>query len=383
MKILHVISGLQKAAGTSVFCMELCDCLQARGVECCVAVRQTQCSDYPSKAGVPVIETVKDMSGLPFKPDIVHIHALWYPFLHRMAVWSKANRIPIVWSPHGMLAPWAMRHKRWKKCIPWVLYQKRDLKKSGLIHATSIEERKWVSDIGLANPCSVVPLGTYPQPCLEKHRGNMSKRSVLFVGRIYPVKNLDSLILAFSRLRKTFPNWRLLLVGPDQAGHQRELVILAEALGLSVTICEKLSSTEHADVVFTGAIFGTEKDLIYRDADIFVLPSHTENFGGVVLDALAFGIPCVASKKTPWGELELEGCGIWTDNDMERLEEALRKMMSLTDEKRRMMGENGRRLVASKYTWPAIAEQMTSAYKWMFQGGERPRCAWEEVHADN
>jgi glycosyltransferase involved in cell wall biosynthesis len=378
MKVLHVISGLGKAAGTSVFCMELCDHLQVRGVDCCIAVRRKRNDDCLPKSAVPVVEIDKNLSILPFKPDVVHIHALWDPFLHWAVVWARHADIPLVWSPHGMLAPWAMRHKRWKKWLPWFLYQKRDLRHVALFHATSKTERGWISDLGFGQACVVAPLGTQLQLCEEWHRSVAAFRNILFVGRIYPVKNLDSLIRAFSRLRGAFPNWRLLLVGPDQTGHRQELTRLADTLGLSVDVCTGLPTEGGAEVVFTGALFGAEKDAAYRKADVFVLPSHTENFGGVVADALAFGIPCVASKKTPWEEIEAEGCGFWVDNDVDGLENALRKAMSLTDEERQVMGENGRRLVERKYQWSAIAEQMKTAYEWVLGEGEKPGWVWEE-----
>ena len=113
-----------------------------------------------------------------------------------------------------MLAPWAMKHKWWKKCLPWHLYQKGDLKRAKMLHATSEQEAEWIRDLGFTQPITIAPLGTPLSPL--KQWTPRREKILLFVGRIYPVKALDRLIQAFAlvplEMRK---DWRLRLVGPD------------------------------------------------------------------------------------------------------------------------------------------------------------------------
>ena len=124
-------------------------------------------------------------------------------------------------------------------------------------------------------------------------------------------------------------------------------------------------------VVFTGALNDDEKWAAYARADVFVLPTYSENFGIVVAEALWAGAPVITTKGTPWGELETAKCGKWIDLPSEgsnpsawpALVAALREMMSLSDDERRQMGANGRRLVEEKYTWAAVVKKMMAGYE--------------------
>lgn len=173
-------------------------------------------------------------------------------------------------------------------------------------------------------------------------------RKLSFVGRVHPIKNLPEIELAFARVR--MEGWVLRIVGPDQDGHTAELRALAEKLGIS------------GSVEFVGPKYGEELRREYAEADCFVLPSHSENFGSVVIEALAAGTPVVTTKGTPWKELEEYGCGKWVDVNVDAIEQALREMMTASDDERRKMGERGRRLVQEKYTWPVVASSMLDCY---------------------
>ena len=254
-----------------------------------------------------------------------------------------------------MLAPWAMRHKWWKKCLPWHLYQKGDLKGAALLHATSEQEERWIRECGFNQPVIVVPLGTAVEPL--KSADDKASRTLLFVGRIYPVKALDRLIDAFARVPlEVREEWRLRLVGPDQAGHQKTLESQVQSLGLAEC------------VEFPGSEFGEELDREYNACDCLALVSHTENFGATVVDAMAHGKPVITSAKTPWREVMERKCGWWVSNEPDKLSVALGEMMSLSDDERRQMGANGRRLVEEKYTWAAVVKEMVKGYELVVSG---------------
>jgi len=452
MRVLHVISGLPRAAGTSVFCVELCNHLGRQSVECCIAVRQKGENDFLPHSSVPVFEVSRDPSELPFKPDIIHIHALWDPFLHRLATWARKNQIPLVISPHGMLTPWALKQKRLKKGLAFALYQYRDLQSAALLHATAASEVGDIRRLRLKPPVVIAPLGV-DMPSEPPLIRNNSPKIALFVSRIHPKKGLLNLVDAWAQVKSSkvrecesslverpeagdqrtaagkdassfilhpssFPFWQLVIAGPDQAGHKAELMTKAERLGLSVADVntnELLNDRTHAllpDIIFAGPVYGEEKDALYRLADLFVLPTYSENFGVVVIEALADGCPVITTKGTPWSELlgnkdhsslvdmgqkggggatnelmkertnELARtgrAGWWIDIGVEPLAEALREAMSLTDEERRVMGENGLRLVEEKYTWPAVAAQMRAVYEWVVGGVEMPKSGCIEL----
>lgn len=362
MRILHVISGMAKAAGTSVFCGEALRRLAEMGHDCRLLVRRRGEDFYP------VGERVRVCAGgmgaalaEGWRPEVVHIHALWDPWLMRAFLWAKCHRVPVVWSPHGMLAPWAMAHKRWKKVLPWGLYQRAALRGAAALHVTSGQEALWARELGFRNRIVEVPLGT----ALPREVPDFAARArvVLFVGRIYPVKGLDLLVRAWARLRQTgtAEGWHVVFVGPDQAGHMGELERLAHRLGV-VTQRVPLGRFAEADVTFTGPLYGADKAAAYRLARLLVLPSYTENFGGVVPDALAFGVPVLASAATPWAHLREAGCGDTFALDEQALAEALARFFALPAAEQVEMGARGRALAQSRYAWPAIGQALEAAY---------------------
>ena len=171
-------------------------------------------------------------------------------------------------------------------------------------------------------------------------------RTVQFVGRISPYKGLPDLLRAFDA-----DGWKLRIVGPDQDGYVEELKQLAERLGIS------------DKVEFVGPKFGDELTREYASADLFVLPTYSENFGSVVIESLAQGVPVICTKGAPWKELEEYGCGWWPDVGVGPIRQALHEAMSLSDGERKQMGERGRRLVKEKYTWKAVCAKLMAGYE--------------------
>lgn len=357
MRVLEIITGLPKAAGTSVFVGELANALVARGEEVTVVDGYPEATDgYPLDPRVRHLALEAFVAAPEGTGDVAHVHGLWTPVLHRASVAARRAGIPVVWSTHGMTAPWSLRHKWWKKAVPWFLYQKRDLRRAALVHATVEKEAGWNRALGFERSV-VIPLGTR-LPSAGALGARVS-RTLLYVGRIYPVKALDNLIRAFARV--PVPDrrgWRLRLVGPDQAGHRAELEALVASLGPDVADA----------VVFAGPKFGADLAAEYASSGALALVSHTENFGASVVDALAWARPVVASRQTPWSELPARGCGWWVDNDPETLAGALAELFAASDDRRREMGDRGRALVEEKYTWAAVARDMACAYAALAKG---------------
>ena len=341
MRILHAIAALPPAAGTTTFCREALRALADRGHDC----------HLWTPDGAPP----------PWHPDVLHLHALWTPWLLRPFLWAKRRGVPVVWSPHGMLAPWAMAHKRWKKILPWALYQRPALRAADLLHVTSPLEAGWVRDLGLRNPLAEVPLGVDlpPEPPPLPTRPHLA----LFVGRLHPIKGLDLLVRAWALHKRRDPAtpWRLLLVGPDEVGYQATLAGFARGLGLSVQAAP-LALAQAADLTFAGPLYGPDKAAALDAARLLILPSHTENFGGVILEALAHALPALASDATPWEILPQARCGDRFPLDPQALADALDRLAALPDSELEAMGRRGRELVRERYAWPAVADALARAY---------------------
>lgn len=351
MKVLHILTYMQKASGVSSFVAGASAALCDNGIHVDIATEGIGASDQcPVDSRVRLFRLANVDMDFIKSYDVIHMHGLWSPILHKInRICLKAHK-PIVLSPHGGLSPWAMSHKRWKKILPWYLYQRNDIRRACLIHATSDSEAGWIAALGFTQPIIVAPLGTTLK-AHERVEKKDPRKTILFVGRIYPVKALDSLIKAFTLIPKALrKDWKVRIVGPDQAGCLEELEQLVHTLDIE------------DDVEFTGCKYGRELDIEYDMCDALALVSHTENFGSTVVEAMAHGKPCITSIHTPWHELKTQNCGWWVDNAPDKLAETLQAMMSLPDEERLRMGKNGLELMRSKYTWAKVSEKLKEAY---------------------
>jgi glycosyltransferase involved in cell wall biosynthesis len=288
--------------------------------------------------------------------DVIHDNGMWRPHHHRIAQLAATRGIPRVVSTRGMLEPWAMSHKRWKKEVAWWLYQRHDLARARCHHATSEPEAENVRRLRLGVPVRVIPNGMdipeiLPAPAgrAGEKEGRGDPRTALFMGRIYPVKGLPMLIEAWARVRPA--GWRLLIAGPDEAGHraQVESAVLATRLG---------------DVVsFAGPIDGPAKQSALFDADLFVLPTHSESFGMAIAEALAHGLPVLTTTAAPWPLLPERGCGWRVKATVDDIAAGLSRATSCDPQTLRAMGERGRAWVSADFGWRRIAHEFVATYE--------------------
>lgn len=288
--------------------------------------------------------------------DILHDNGIWRPHNRHLSTLANKFDIPRLVSTRGMLEPWAFRHKRLKKSIAWTLYQRRDLKRAQLHHATAIQEAQNVRALGLGVSVRVIPNGVdVPNVNVETVRygtdsvSSAGQRTALFLGRIYPIKGLPMLVEAWARVRPH--GWRLQIAGPDESGHRAEVerAVLMAGLG---------------DVVsFIGPVEGLAKSVAFSNADFLILPSHSESFGMVVVEALAHGLPVLTTSGTPWPGLLERGCGWWVNPTVDGLAEGLVLATSLDSATLRTMGMKGRAWVSAEFAWESIATQFLAAYE--------------------
>ena len=290
------------------------------------------------------------------KTDVLHDNGIWLPHNHRLAALAKRRGIPRVVSTRGMLEPWALNHKRLKKNLAWCLYQCRDLKQARCHITTSEAEAQNLQDLGLGVPIATVPNGVDVPEERPRGVGSGAERAVrgglrtaLFLGRIYPIKGLPMLIEAWARAQPD--GWILRIAGPDEAGHQKQVERAVTAAGLGQVVS------------FTGPLAYGMKKSAFFDAELFVLPTHSESFGIVVGEALAHGLPVLTTTGAPWSILPDSGCGWWVDATVDGITEGLRRATILDPETLRSMGAKGRALVSAKFGWKRVADRMLSTYE--------------------
>jgi glycosyltransferase involved in cell wall biosynthesis len=272
----------------------------------------------------------------------------------------RRTRRPYLVTPHGMLDPWAVRHAGWKKRLVGWWFEDEHLRRASCLRATAPMEAGHFRAYGLRNPIAVVPSGIDLPPLLPRQSVADRKR-LLFLSRLHPKKGIEYLLRAWARLPRHHADWELVIAGPDEIGHRAGMQHLAESVGL-------------ADVVWHEPVQGVAKSALYRSADLFVLPTHAENFGLVVAEALAHELPAVTTTNAPWDGLERHRCGWWIELSDDALAAALDDAMSLAESDRRAMGERGRAWMARDFAWPAIARQMHEVYTWVLGGGPPPSC---------
>lgn len=305
----------------------------------------------------------------PRPGGIIHSHGLWmYPgLLARQR--SEKSRCPLMLSPHGMLEPWALKRSRLKKRLAAHFFEGRNLHFAHCLHALCVPEAENFRRYGLRNPIAIIPNGVDlaegdPMPDYDavtqwvpEAKG---KQRVLFLSRLHPKKGLPNLLRAWQRLAERFGGWFLLIAGPEEAGHEAELKLLASELGLA------------RSVKFLGPVYGGEKRQLLAGADVFVLPSFSEGFSMAILEAAAAGLPVLLTDQCNFHELAAAGGAVEVSPDQAAVEAGLKRLLELSEAQRIDMGRRGMDLVSGSYTWPAIARQMLQVYEWLLGAGPVP-----------
>jgi glycosyltransferase involved in cell wall biosynthesis len=290
---------------------------------------------------------------------IVHIHGTWTPILAVASYLATARQIPVVVSPHGCLEPWALQHRRLKKSIALALYQKRIFTNASMMVATARQELESIRQLGIQVPVAVIANGVDVPSEFSHSQAQGGKRNLLFLSRIHPKKGLPNLVSAWAQVR--IEGWGVIIAGPDEGGHVDELRAQIKALGLE------------DDFEFPGLVIGDKKEKLFSEADVFVLPTYSENFGIAVAEALARGVPVITTIGAPWEELQTRHCGWWVNPDVEGIAGALLAAMNTPPEELMEMGQRGMQLVKEKYSWDQIGRSALQAYGWMLgQSQNRP-----------
>jgi len=346
MKILHVISSINpRHGGVTEALRQLAEVSVTLGCTVEVATLDVPGQPFLSEFSFPIYALGPGATHFKYSPrlrrwlfahvqsyDIVVVHALWQ--YHTVAVRQAAlhHGVPYVVYTHGMLDPYfkqahPLRHAKKWLFWPWADY--RVLRDANAVLFTTEEERRlarrsfWLYS---ANEV-VVNMGTaWPSGDALLHREAFyslypalrGKRLALFLGRIHQKKGCDLAIRAFARVFSADPDWCLIMAGPDQVGWRGDLERLAAALGVSDR------------VIWTGMLQGDSKWGAIRTAEFFFLPSHQENFGVVVAEALACGVPALISDKINiWREVQDANAGLVAPDTLDGTVSLLERWVAL------------------------------------------------------
>jgi len=279
--------------------------------------------------------------------DVVHLHAAFsFPTIPTLLAARMFER-PVVWTLHGAMQRWRQSRRVTAKRA-WGRICRVAAPAKLILHATSDQEAvETLEQFGDATAV-VIPNGVEAPEKIERTPRNGALR-LGFIGRLDPKKGIENLLDACGRLSERH-NVAFSLVVAGSGDPQYEQLLKARTVALGID----------GRIEFLGDVRGEHKRRFFEATDIAVVPSFTENFGLVVTEALAHGVPVIASTGTPWAYLEERSCGLWVRNDAESLANAVEKMSRMALDQ---MGERGRRWMMEEFVWPRCARKLIACYR--------------------
>jgi glycosyltransferase involved in cell wall biosynthesis len=316
---------------------------------------------YPLAARLGVSKSLKQAIAEAARThDVLHTNSLWMmPNIYPAAA-VRGTDCKLVVSPRGTLSPWAKRRSAWRKRIVWALGQRQCLQQADCIHVTSEDELQYVRDLGFRNPVAVVPNGVAcPEELPESLPVAGGRRKLLFLARIHPTKGVDILLAAWRVVQAEFPDWDLEIAGPTNNDFARQMMQLAATRQLE-------------RVRFAGELTGDAKRRAFQEAELYVLPSHSENFGISVAEALAHSVPAIVFHGAPWSGLNVHQAGWWVEPGFDSLVATLRTALACAPGELSERGARGYAWMRDEFDWQRIAQRMSAVYQTLHHGAPAP-----------
>jgi glycosyltransferase involved in cell wall biosynthesis len=394
MKILHVIPTLSQASGgPPEVAINLVRSLRAIDVD---AEILTTNHDLPPGLEIPLNQRVEYRNGsvagqqgspvpvwfLPYNPpelkefifskaltkwlwenistyDLIDSHYLFSYAPTCAATIARHKKVPYTMRTMGQLTPWALAQGRLKKQLYSLFIERRNLNGAAAVHCTAAAEAVDVQNFGVKSPTITLPLGVNSPEFIDHAAGKLRQRYgiaaetpiLLFLSRMHYKKRPNVLIQSVAQILAQQQDCHLLLAGTGEAEYLQELQQLAAQLG----ICDRIS--------FVGFVSGYDKNLLLQGADVFVLPSYSENFGIAVAEALAAGLPVIVTPGVQIApEIAAANAGLVLEADVTELSAALLQLLQQPI-LRQELGDNGKSLARTRYSWMAIAKDLKSVYE--------------------
>lgn len=387
MRIMHLIPSLaRKHGGPTKACLEMSHAIAERGHDVVIHTtdaglddgeRTTLLEDHGGRVYVhPCQIRVAGHYSWPLAraieaematTDVVHMHSLY--MFHNLVGWRACRRhnVPYLLRPHGSLDPYLWRHHRLRKMVAETAFMNRVLEDAAAIHYTSEEEKLLAAPYARNPRAVIIANGIWPtdyedlpdrhwiESLFEDEGGETDLRIVLFFGRLHFKKGLDLLASGFAEAAARDPKLRLVVAGPDG--------------GMEARLRSWLDEYGVADRTrFTGFLDGRDKLAALTGADLFVLPSYSENFGISVIEAMVCGTPVVVSDKVNiWREIEADGAGKVIPCDKSALAEAISSMLA-DPNALAAAGSRARQSAQARYAWPLIAPRLEAVYSALAAG---------------
>ena len=388
MKVLHVIPSVAPIqGGPSYAVLAMVQALRSQGIEVEIATtddngpkllevplnQQTEYQEVPiwffPRFALPMKEFIFSAALTQWlwqnmrNYDLAHTHYLFSYASTCAGAIARQQKIPYIVRTIGQLSPWALAQSRTKKWLYTQLIEQRNLRQAAAIHCTAPGEAEDVRKFGIQTPTITIPLGVdIPNSRPDARKALREKYGIaddvpvlLFLSRLHYKKRPDLLLHSLSSLAQEGCPFHLCLAGTGEPDYLNYLQTLIGSLGLTT------------QTSLTGFVAGQDKELLLQGADIFVLPSFSENFGVAVAEAMAAGLPVVVTPGVQIApDIAEAKAGLVVEGEVETVAAAIAQLLDCP-ELRQQLGENGRKFAQSHYSWDAIARQLAAAYTAILQ----------------
>jgi glycosyltransferase involved in cell wall biosynthesis len=381
MKVLHVIPSLSPAlGGPTQVALKIVRAIRHQGIDAEIV---TTNHDHKSHLDLTLNQLI-EYEGVPVWFLPVDYALKEYLFTSALATWlwqrisdydlldnhylfsyvptcaaaiARHQKIPYTVRTQGQLTPWALRQSSVKKQLYTALIERRNLKHAAAIHCTTQQEEEDLRNFGIKTPAITLPLGVQPATLIANAKSELrqlyqipgDRLIVLFLSRLHPKKRPDLLIEAFQQVASQNSSSHLLIAGSGEADYLAYLQQLTTQKQLR----------DH--ITFTGLITGHQKNILLQGADIFALPSYSENFGIAVAEAMAAGLPVIVTPGVQIAPEIFAAQGGIIVNDRAELIVALTQLLE-SPKMRSHLSQNAMKLAQDRYNWDSIASQLIAAY---------------------
>ena len=280
--------------------------------------------------------------------DIVHFFGGWSYFHIKVLILSFILKKKTIITPMGIFESWSLSQKKIKKKIGLTLYQKFILNRANAIHVTSQTEKENVKKISSNKNIVLIPHGTNKINMQHKNFFQGNKKKALFFSRLHEKKGISELVDAWLKINNS--EWELHIYGPDYGNFKEE-------------IRKKIQNNK--SILIFEPVF-KNKDKVFENYDLFILPSRSENFGYVILEAMQYGLPVLTTNTTPWAMLEEKNIGWIMDGSLKYIEKYLKQILSISKEEYEKKSINAINF-SKEYNWDRIQNKYFELYQKIYQ----------------
>ncbi len=285
------------------------------------------------------------------KPEILDIQGLWSSTSILSLLYHYLTKTPYIVTPRGMLEKWALKQSFFKKKFFYFFIEKFHLKNATYLRATSDLEALTFKKLGFKKEKILNIPNSIKIPNFELNKKNKNKKKrLLFLSRLHPKKGLVELLSVWKRIQDKHIDWELLICGFDENNYKKKILEIIKNLKLR-------------RVILKDFVTGKDKEKIYYSSDLFILLSHSENFGLSIAEALSYQVPVITTTNTPWKKLNKYKCGWCIKLNKNLIISTIEKAFSLSRNDRIIMGKKGREWMIKDFSDRSIGIRMNNIYK--------------------